>query len=155
MSMSQSTALGFVLFSSFAIATSTFAWNAARSSAPQQDLIHATGVVRSWRLADDGTFYVLLARVPRPVAGVTDGDSKPDEKSEPVEQGIGQSVWFKTPPERTSSTEFEELFLRLVLESLNLDSELQPQLTVIGDAEPNHDGSSWEKAHRIVAVMQP
>jgi hypothetical protein len=122
----------------------------ARPVVAQANLVSAHGIVNAWRMEKDGMLYVEVSvRSPNqpPV---------PEEKGKrPAEDAEVGSLWFRTPADQTDATQFEDLFLDVVLQTRLGDSLLPAALTIVGEKEANKDGQSWEEAYPIVAVSQP
>jgi uncharacterized membrane protein YeaQ/YmgE (transglycosylase-associated protein family) len=82
-------------------------------------------------LAADGTIYIRI---------------------DPVESDRA-SVWFKTPPDKTETTRFEDLTLDIVLHVEHAEGA-HGVITLAADPAPGEDGAELEKALPITSIAR-
>jgi hypothetical protein len=89
------------------------------------------GRVENWSVAADGTIYIRI---------------------DPVESDRA-SVWFKTPPDKTETTRFEDLTLDIVLHVEHAEGA-HGVITLAADPAPGEDGAELEKALPITSIAR-
>lgn len=87
------------------------------------------GRIESWSVVADGTVYIRL--------GPADSDRP--------------SLWFKTPPDKTETTRFEDLTLDIVR---HVEHAQGPRalIALSADPSPDEDGTALEKALPITSI---
>lgn len=127
-----------------------FVWGRAEAPPAQEKLVRATGVVTAWRVEGDGSIFIRIQ--PTQIEVIPEGER---EEAEDLGEDEPSPVWFKTPPEQTETTHFEELLLDVVLASLDEKVAVRPRLTFFGGHAPGKRGKTMEEAFAIKAVGQP
>jgi hypothetical protein len=122
-----------------AVATVVLASLASSSVAHTPTVIERKGAITAWSIAANGRVYLRLADLQQ--GGTTD------------------STWFVTPPNRTETTNLEEVVLEAVLsvratpDRPNLTDRV-PILTVRGDVSNQETGKSIEQAIPLLMIAQ-
>ncbi len=116
--------LPFAFIAATATPTSTPVENATLRRAMERQ-----GTIAEWTVRADGTVGFRLRG---------EHDGKPF------------SLWFKTPPNRTSTTRFEDLALDAVLAT----APQKRSVTCRGESSESSDGESYETAYELLALSR-
>jgi hypothetical protein len=115
-----------VLFASLA------AWSHAPAAVEE---IERNGVITGWWVGADGK-----------VAARIEGKTKEGEK---------YWLWFATPARQTTTTHFEELLLRVIMEYRSEDQPMRIPLTVVGNRANKEEGTDYRKPIPLISISRP
>jgi hypothetical protein len=109
----------------------------------QVKTVTRTGPVRAWRMDADGTLYVQLGQ----------GTARISENETEGRPANGQSelIWFCSPPTQTTTRDFENMLIQILIATKDESSELTT-FTIVGEEDRGHDGTTIEGAHKILHV---
>ena len=113
---------------------SLVAW-AAPVAGPVPEEIERNGVITGWWVGSDGK-----------VAARVEGKTK---------EGQAYWLWFATPAKQTTTTHFEELFLRVIMEYRAEDQPARMPITVVGNRTNPDEGKDYRKPIPLVSISRP
>jgi hypothetical protein len=113
---------------------SLVAWAAPAPGAPAEE-IERNGVITGWWVGSDGK-----------VAARLEGKTK---------EGQQYWLWFATPAKQTTTTHFEELFLRIIMEYRSEDQPARIPVTMVGNRANPEDGKDYRKPIPLIAISRP
>ena len=117
---------------------------ATRAVEPAQQNISAiTGYITSWQVNADGS---LLFKV--------EGGAMEASTDRTAAGGTGPFLWFQTPPDKTATTNVEELIFDVILATREQTSRIG-QVTARGKSSPGDPGKTPEDPLPMVSIGQP